>query len=570
MQERELALRPVKEEGFIHTLPVQLTALVGREQAMKTVCARLQRPEVRLVTLTGMGGVGKTRLGLQVATELLPIFADGVCFVSLASLRDSSLVVPTIARALGLVESAEQPLRLRLKAYLRNKHLLLLLDGFEHVARAAPLLVELLQTCPDLKALVTSRSLLHVRGEYEFHVPPLTLPDVEQLSEGEAFAHCASVALFVQCAQAIKSDFAVTRANARTIAEICICLEGLPLAIELAAARLRLLSPQALLAWLGQRLLVLTSGAKDVPERQQTLLKTLTWSYDLLSAREQRLFRQLSVFVDGCTLEAVEALYGAGAENALDEVGALVEKNLLQRTETASGETRLVMPEMIHEFGSECLKQSGEMEAAQRTHALYYLAFAEEIEQKPAEAALLEWLGRCERECANLRAALCWLVEAEEMEMATRLGERLWLAWFAYSHIAEVAVAEGDFVKAAWSGSAAQSLQKIMSMVAPSLEYVAYERAVPTACSRLGEQSLRAWSGERMPMSASSATPAKLTAREGEVLRLLTAGLTSAQIAEQLVVSRHTVNIHVSSIYSKLGVNSRSAATRYAFEHHLI
>src|SRR5215470_3618074 len=204
------------------TIPVQLTALVGREQALKTVCARLQCPEVRLVTLTGMGGVGKTRLGLQVATELLTTFADGVCFVSLASLRDSSLVVPALARALGLAEGAEQPLCLRLKAYLRNKQLLLLLDGFEHVARAAPLLVELLQTCPDLKALDTSRSPLHVRGEYEFHVPPLTLPGAEQLAQGEAFAHCASVALFVQCAQSIKSDFALTGANAHTIAEICI------------------------------------------------------------------------------------------------------------------------------------------------------------------------------------------------------------------------------------------------------------------------------------------------------------------------------------------------------------
>ena len=430
------------------TIPVQLTALVGREQALKTVCALLQCPEVRLATLTGMGGVGKTRLGLQVATGLLSTFADGVCFVSLASLRDSSLVVPAIARALGLAEDAEQPLRPRLKAYLCNKQLLLLLDSFEHVARAAPLLVELLQTCPDLKALVTSRSPLHVRGEYEFHVPPLTLPDVEQLAQGEAFAHCASVALFVQCAQSIKSDFALTGANAHTIAEICIRLEGLPLAIELAAARIRLFSPQELLAWLEQRLPLLTNGARDVPERQQTLLKTLTWSYDLLSAREQRLFRQLAVFADGCTLEAVEALYGAGAENALDEVGALVEKNLLQRTETAGGETRLVMPEMIREFGLECLKQSGELEAAQRTLALYHPALAEEIEQKPTEAAL--------------------------------------------------------------------------------------------------------------------------TAREGEVLRLLTAGLTSAQIAERLVLSRHTVNIHVRSIYSKLGVNSRSAATRYAFEHHLI
>src|SRR6266487_1298842 len=286
-----------------HNLPAQLTSLIGREEEIQVLCTLLQRPEIRLVTLTGTGGVGKTRLALQVATDLLDDFAGDICFVPLAPVSDPNLVVPTIVQALGLEVSGDQPLLDLLKVSLRDKRLLLLLDNFEQVLGAAPGLSELLSVCPHLKILVTSRAVLHIRGEHEFLVPPLGLPDLTHLPESEVLSQYAAVALFLQCAKAAKPDFQMTPANIRAVAEICVSLDGLPLAIELAGARAKVLPPQALLTRLRHRLQVLTIGARDVPARQQTLRNTLAWSYDLLGVKEQLLFRRLSVFVGGCTLD---------------------------------------------------------------------------------------------------------------------------------------------------------------------------------------------------------------------------------------------------------------------------
>src|SRR5258708_22672847 len=290
-----------------NNLPVQLTPLIGREKEVATVQNLLQREDVRLVPMTGPGGTGRTRFGLQVAADLSDLFPDGVYFVNLATISDPTLVVSTIAQTLDLKETGDQPLLDLLKGYLRDKHILLLLDNFEQVASAALQVADLLTTCPKLKVIVTSRAVLHVRGEQEFPVPPLAVPDPQHLPDLVALSQYEAVALFVSRAQATNPTFQLTVSNASTIAEICVRLDGLPLAIELAAARAKVLSPQVLLAKLERRLQVLTQGSVDLPERQQTLRNTLAWSYDLLSPQEQRLFRQLSVFLGGFTLEAVEA-----------------------------------------------------------------------------------------------------------------------------------------------------------------------------------------------------------------------------------------------------------------------
>jgi predicted ATPase/DNA-binding CsgD family transcriptional regulator len=454
-----------------HNLPSSLTPLVGREQQVAAACDLLRRRDVRLLTLTGTGGIGKTRLGLQIATDLLQDFTHGVCFIPLAPISDPDLVIPTIAGTLGIKESGKQPPGDLLKAYLRDRHLLLLLDNFEQVVAAAPDLSDFLLACPHLKILVTSRAVLHVYGEHEFPVPPLTLPVLRDLPgrpqsstptnlaaltslESEALTENPSIALFLQCALAVKSDFAITRINLRAIAAICVYLHGLPLAIELAAARVKLLPPQALLARLDHRLQVLTGGAKNAPPRQQTLRNTIAWSYNLLDPAEQQLFCRLSIFVGGCTLDAIESIYRTLVGNdfqVLDGVSSLIDKSLLQQIEQEGQEPRLVMLETVREYGLECLAAGGEEEITRQAHAIYYMRLAEEAEPELLGPQQTAWLDRLEWEHDNLRAALLWALEqvgpakiakvghniGSSLEIAMRLSAALAEFWQVRGHWSE-------------------------------------------------------------------------------------------------------------------------------------
>jgi predicted ATPase len=434
-----------------HHLPTQLTLLIGRQQEVASACRLLRTPWVRLLTLTGTGGVGKTRLALQVASALMEDFADGICSVPLAPISDPDLVLPTIAQALGLKEGGGGSFHALLQVALQDKQLLLLLDNFEQILPAAPQLMELLAACPGLKLLVTSRSVLHVQGEQEFPVSPLALPNLKQLPEPEVLADYAAIALFLQRAQAVMPTFQLTTANARAVAEMCVHLDGLPLAIELAAARIKLLPPQALLARLGRRLEILTSRAQDVPMRQQTLRNTIVWSCQLLDTSEQRLFRRLSVFVGGCTLEAVEAVCDERDDRAvqvLDGVASLLDKSLLRQVGQEGEEARFMLLETIQEYGLECLQSCGELETIRTAHAEYYLALAEEAaphlrgavwpshfhavmphlaeEAAPQwrETEQARWVELLGREQENLRAALSFLLEQAHVQAGTQEGER--------------------------------------------------------------------------------------------------------------------------------------------------
>ncbi|HEX6555610.1 MAG TPA: LuxR C-terminal-related transcriptional regulator [Ktedonobacteraceae bacterium] len=441
------AATPVKGEKAatgspmrFQNLPLLLEPLIGREQEEQAISAFLLRPEVRLLTLTGTAGIGKTRLASQVARDLSEVFPHGVCLVQLAPLSDFNLVIHTIAQTLGLRDVEEYSLFESLKAFLRDKHLLLLLDNFEQVLAAAPALVELLLACPSIKILVTSRAVLHVEGEYEFSVPPLSLPDPHHLPGHEELLHYAAVALFVQRAQMVKPQLVLSEDNAAAIAQICIQLDGLPLALELAAARSKLLSPQALLGRLSHRLAVLTGGRQDAPRRQQTLRDTISWSYDLLNAQEQRCFRRLAIFVGGCTLEAAEAVCSGTSDLSLpimDLVASLLDKSLLQHSDRAGDEPRLLMLETIREYALERLVDSGELVATEETHARYYLALAEQSEPELFGHQQRLWMDRLTWDAENLRAALQWSQTHQRKEQLLRLAGNLGHFWYMCGRFSE-------------------------------------------------------------------------------------------------------------------------------------
>src|SRR5262249_1583311 len=464
-----------------HKLRVPSTPLIGRAAAVAALTRRLRQTGTCLLTLTGPPGIGKTRLALEVARVLEADFDDGVCFVGLSPIRHPALVRPAIAQALGLKATAEQPGITLLKSYLADRSLLLLLDNFEQVVAAARVVTELLDAGPRIVVLATSRVALRLGAERQFPVPPLALPRPDELRDETAIAEARAVALFVERAQAIAPDFTIERANAAAIAQICARLDGLPLAIELAAARSKLLSPQALLKRLDRRLPLLTGGALDAPAGQQTLRAAIAWSYDLLDAGEQELFTYLGVFVGGCTLAAAEAVCGSwelgngswGAETItpppishlaspiVDRLAALIDKSLLNRVEDIGEEPRFLMLETIQEYALERLEASGAATLARRRHAQYYLRLACEIDSQIHGPWQIDALARLEVERDNLRGAMAWCLDDEETsghedgephsahaapvrpralsrgEIGLQLARALWWAWYVRGNARE-------------------------------------------------------------------------------------------------------------------------------------
>jgi predicted ATPase len=425
-----------KQPQVAHNLPAQVTSFVGRERETAEVVQLLGA--TRLLTLTGPPGTGKTRLGLRVAAEILDQFQGGVFFVDLAPIRDPGLVATTIAQVLGIGESGGQPLLDTLKNYLRHKHLFLLLDNFEQIVDAAPLVGDLLSSSSGLKALVTSREALRVYGEQEYPVPPLTLPDLDRAEPLRSLLQYEAVELFTRRARAVRPDFNLTEDNAPAVAEICVRLDGLPLAIELAAARSTVLSPEMMRRRLESRLGVLVAGPRDLPARQRTLRGAIDWSYDLLDPPEKTLFSRLAVFQGGRTVEAVEAVCSHGLTiEVFAGLESLLNKNLLRRISGAHGEPRFVMLEMIHEYAWERLEASGEAADLQRRHAEYFLALAERVAPELRGSRYVYWSALPRDEHNNLRTALAWALGGDHAELGLQLAGALRDFWFYEGRTAE-------------------------------------------------------------------------------------------------------------------------------------
>jgi predicted ATPase/class 3 adenylate cyclase len=427
-------------DTYRNNLPLQPTPLVGREKEVSEVCDLLRGTETRLLTLTGPGGTGKTRLALQAAADLLDDFPDGTFFVPLATLSEAELFLSTVAETLGVRETGEQPLDESLKDYLKERHLLLVLDNFEQVLGAAPTVTELLAGAPGLKVLATSRAPLGLYGEQEYAVPPLSVPDVRHLPDFKTLSQYEAVRLFIERAKSAKADFEVTDESAPAVAEICVRLDGLPLAIELAAARIKMLPPKAMLQRLSSRLKLLTGGARDLPVRQRTLRGAIEWSHTLLGDGEKTLFARMAVFSGGRTLEAVEAVCDAQGDLPVDSfegVSSLLDKSLLRQEEGPEGEPRFVMLETIHEYAREKLQESGEAEEIGRAHTEYFLALAEEAEPELVGTDQVSWMDVLEAEHDNLRAALSRSLEAGDSGSALRIGGALWRFWNVRGHFSE-------------------------------------------------------------------------------------------------------------------------------------
>jgi predicted ATPase/DNA-binding winged helix-turn-helix (wHTH) protein len=481
-----------------HDLPIPRTSLIGREQQMAEAMALLLRPGVRLLTFTGPGGAGKTRLALAVAAAIADQFTAGVQFVSLASIRHPDLVATALADALGIQKVANRTISQLIGDRLQNSGpFLLLLDNFEQVLPAATVVAETLEACPPLKILVTSRSFLHIYGEQEFPVTPL--------------AQNSAIELFAQRAAAVWPDFAIAPENEGAVQEICKRLDGLPLAIELAAARTKILSPVAILDRLHGRLQLLTGGAVDLPERQQTLRKAIDWSHGLLNEEEQKLFRRLSVFVGGCTLEAAEAVCNTRRDLSIDlfdGLTSLVDKNLVQRMDRAQAEARFTMLETIREYASECLVASDEQSATRRAQAAYCLVLAEEGNPELSPADRVAWLAGCDVEVANFRFALDWLFESQDLDWGLRLCVALFRFWDMREHLTEGRARLETIVRLAGTErprERARVLHFLGALVSAQGDYPAAERFLKQSLSlyeELADQSGIAASLNALAVSA--------------------------------------------------------------------
>jgi len=424
-------------EARPNNLPLQLTSFVGREDQIGEIRELLSR--VRLLTLTGPGGTGKTRLALQVAAETVRDYTDGAFFVDLSPVTDPGLVPAVIARALGVAEVAGVPILETLKAHLQHKELLLVVDNFEQLVAAGGVVEELVSTAPRLKVLITSRVVLALRGEHEYVVPPLEPPDPKSIGDIETLSRSEAVRLFTERALAVQPRFRITTDNAQAVAEITARLDGLPLAIELAATRVKVLTPQQMLPRLQGSLSLLASSGRTLPERQRTLRGAIAWSYDLLDKPEQSLFRRLSVFSGGWTLEAGEAV--AEPERLemepLEGLSALVDKSLVRPLDPADGLPRFVMLETIRQFGQEALLTEGELDPTRRRHGEYFLNLVRQAEGQLTGEEQAGWLGQCERELDNLRAALRWAIDAGEADLGQEAAGALWRFWQQHGHLAE-------------------------------------------------------------------------------------------------------------------------------------
>jgi predicted ATPase/transcriptional regulator with XRE-family HTH domain len=412
-----------------HRLPVAPTPLLGRTSELAGACSMLIDSGVRLLTLTGPGGVGKTRLALEVGATCRDRFADSAAFVPLASLAAPTLLADTLAHVVGALEQGEREPEDLLIEHLRDRNMLLILDNFEHLLAAAPVLANILSACPRVAMLVTSRGVVHLRGERTLPLAPLAVPTGTAPLSMDDLASSPAVTLFLERAQALRPDFQLTADNADAVAAICRRLDGLPLAIELAAARIRVLSPRALLERLERRLPTLDDGPLDLPDRHRTLRAALAWSYDLLGVAEQELFRRLSVFAGGASLDAIQAV--CTVHDALNSVAVLLDHGLLQLDDrTGVPESRVGMLETMREYGRALLAEAGEDGDTQRAHALYYLAFAETAETELLGPQNSAWMARLEAEVDNFRAALQWMHEHGAQDLRVRLAGALWYFWF--------------------------------------------------------------------------------------------------------------------------------------------
>jgi predicted ATPase/class 3 adenylate cyclase len=427
-------------EPFPINLPVLPTPLIGRDREVADIRTILQRPDVRTLTLLGSSGTGKTRLSLQVAVEMSSEFGDGVYFVPLAPIDTPMLVASAIAQALSIKEVGDRPLIESLRAHLAERHILLILDNFEQLLASAALIESLLAAAPRLKVLVTSQIALGLASEYVFPVPPLALPDPLRLPPLNQLMHFPSIALFLERAQVVQPDFTLTPANAPAVAELCVCLRGLPLAIELVAAYGDRFSPDEMNVQIAQRLAAAHEHAGDALTHKQLLQEVLGWSYALLGAEEQALFARLGVFEGGCAGDAARAVCNPDDDLAIDMLGSIVllsNKNLLVQEEWFGHEPRYLMLDMIHQFAQRQLVERGEVELLRRWHAAYNLTLAEQAEAQLTGSQQEDWLKRLENDLHNLRAALKWSIEQRESEVAIRLTGSLWRFWYIHGYLSE-------------------------------------------------------------------------------------------------------------------------------------